>query len=236
MPVSGSLDDPEFGIGSVLWKAFVNLITKIVTSPFRLLGSLIGIESEDLGPDRFLARAQRPAAAGEGKARAHRARRWASGRISAWRFPAVVDPKADAAVLRTLKMEALVEAELAASGKPESGRGLEKRTRKVIETLYQRSFPDQSLDAVQQKFQAPPPDEPAGKPRLDELAYLDELRGQIAAAQVVGDEELTALATARAAAISAELTATGQIPAETGAHRRPQGSEGARRRVDRRPS
>ena len=30
-------------------EAFVNLITKIVTSPFRLLGSLLGIESEDLG-------------------------------------------------------------------------------------------------------------------------------------------------------------------------------------------
>jgi hypothetical protein len=42
LPVSGDLNDPRFSLGPLLWKAFVNLITKAVTAPFRALGSLFG--------------------------------------------------------------------------------------------------------------------------------------------------------------------------------------------------
>ncbi|MFI4895213.1 MAG: DUF748 domain-containing protein [Steroidobacterales bacterium] len=42
LPVGGSLDDPTFRIGPIVWKMFVNLVTKIVTAPFALLGSLFG--------------------------------------------------------------------------------------------------------------------------------------------------------------------------------------------------
>ena len=41
LPVKGDLDSPEFSFGAVIWKAFVNLLTKIVTSPFRALGALL---------------------------------------------------------------------------------------------------------------------------------------------------------------------------------------------------
>ena len=42
LPVGGSLDDPTFRVGPIIWKLFVGLITKIVTAPFALLGSLFG--------------------------------------------------------------------------------------------------------------------------------------------------------------------------------------------------
>ncbi len=42
LPVSGDLNDPQFSYGQLIWKALVNLLTKIVTSPFRALGSLFG--------------------------------------------------------------------------------------------------------------------------------------------------------------------------------------------------
>ncbi|HEV7986644.1 MAG TPA: DUF748 domain-containing protein, partial [Steroidobacteraceae bacterium] len=42
LPVGGSLDDPTFRIGPIIWKVFVNLIEKAVTAPFALLGSLFG--------------------------------------------------------------------------------------------------------------------------------------------------------------------------------------------------
>ena len=48
LPVSGNLDDPEFRYGPLIWKALVNLLTKIVTSPFRLLGSLFGSGEEEI--------------------------------------------------------------------------------------------------------------------------------------------------------------------------------------------
>lgn len=42
LPVEGTLDDPEFRFGRVAWQVVKNLIVKIVTSPFALLGSLVG--------------------------------------------------------------------------------------------------------------------------------------------------------------------------------------------------
>jgi hypothetical protein len=42
LPMSGSIDDPKFRIGPILWKAFVNLIIKAATAPFALLGHLFG--------------------------------------------------------------------------------------------------------------------------------------------------------------------------------------------------
>jgi len=42
LPVAGSLDDPEFSYGAIVWKAITNVLTKIVTAPFRALGALFG--------------------------------------------------------------------------------------------------------------------------------------------------------------------------------------------------
>lgn len=42
LPVSGSLDDPEFRIGQVVLRVIVNLLTKAAVSPFALLGSMFG--------------------------------------------------------------------------------------------------------------------------------------------------------------------------------------------------
>ena len=42
LPMNGSLDDPKFRIGPIVWKMFVNLITKVATAPFALLGHLFG--------------------------------------------------------------------------------------------------------------------------------------------------------------------------------------------------
>jgi hypothetical protein len=48
LPVSGSLDDPQFSYGRIIWKAIGNIITKIVTAPFRALGALFGGGGEKL--------------------------------------------------------------------------------------------------------------------------------------------------------------------------------------------
>lgn len=40
LPVAGTLDDPKFRIGPVIWQIIRNIIVKAVTAPFRFLGSL----------------------------------------------------------------------------------------------------------------------------------------------------------------------------------------------------
>jgi hypothetical protein len=42
LPVSGTLDDPTFRLGPIIWKVFVNILEKAITAPFALLGSLFG--------------------------------------------------------------------------------------------------------------------------------------------------------------------------------------------------
>jgi len=48
VPVQGDLDDPEFSIGGIVFKAIVNLIAKAATSPFALLGAFIPEGGEEL--------------------------------------------------------------------------------------------------------------------------------------------------------------------------------------------
>lgn len=42
LPVSGSLDDPQFSYGALVWKVIVNVIGKIASAPFRAIGALLG--------------------------------------------------------------------------------------------------------------------------------------------------------------------------------------------------
>ncbi len=42
LPISGSLDDPQFSVAGIIFQVIGNLVVKAVTSPFALLGSLVG--------------------------------------------------------------------------------------------------------------------------------------------------------------------------------------------------
>jgi len=42
LPISGSINDPQFRIGPVIWKVITNLVTKAITAPFSLLANAFG--------------------------------------------------------------------------------------------------------------------------------------------------------------------------------------------------
>lgn len=50
LPVAGTLDDPQFSVGAILWKVLVNLVSKAVTAPFALL---MGNDGEAAGQIDF---------------------------------------------------------------------------------------------------------------------------------------------------------------------------------------
>ncbi len=57
LPISGDLSDPDFSVGKVVMRAFVNLLAKAAASPFSMLGSiaeLAGLSGEELGKVSFV--------------------------------------------------------------------------------------------------------------------------------------------------------------------------------------
>ncbi len=52
LPITGDVNDPQFSVGHIVWKAFGKLIFSIVAAPFKLLGALLG--SDDAQLDRVV--------------------------------------------------------------------------------------------------------------------------------------------------------------------------------------
>ncbi len=53
VPIQGSTDDPNFQVGKVALRVVANLLTKVATSPFSLLGSMFGGGGEELAYQEF---------------------------------------------------------------------------------------------------------------------------------------------------------------------------------------
>jgi hypothetical protein len=53
VPIQGSLDDPKFRIGKMVARVIMNILTKVTTSPFSLLGAAFGGGGEELSYQDF---------------------------------------------------------------------------------------------------------------------------------------------------------------------------------------
>ena len=241
LPVSGSLDDPQFSYGAIVWKAIVNVIGKIVTAPFRALGKLLGIGGEKLEYVAFdageagLLPPERDKLRQLAQALAKRPN-LALTATPAW------NPAADRlAVKETRLRRAVAEAsgrKLAAGEDPGPVSTANAKVQEALEKLYAERVGRDALGTLQarhaQANPAPPPTGTAGKllARLsglvkgkpeplsaEETARLQgaDLHALLYQAlldkEPVADAELVALAQARGEAIRQELLAAG-VPAE----------------------
>jgi hypothetical protein len=199
LPVSGSIDDPSFRIGPIVWKMVVNLIGKIVTAPFALIGSLFG-GGEELSFIDFA-----PGSASVDPATRAKLESLRKGLIErpALRLdvPAAADPAVDRPALEAQRFDAAV----AAGTSGEGWRNDRKAYRDRLAALHRErlgSRPD---------IPKPPPaaeGEPAPDPVEHAIAWLEAaLRPSFA----VPDEALKELAQARAAAVQDTLLGDGQV-------------------------
>ncbi len=53
LPISGSLNDPQFSLGPIIFKVIVNLVVKAITAPFSLLASAFGGGGDELSVVEF---------------------------------------------------------------------------------------------------------------------------------------------------------------------------------------
>jgi len=212
LPVEGNINDPEFRIGGVVWKAFAGLITKIVAAPFKLLANLIGVDSEDFGQFEFLAgRADLTPPELEKVVQLQEAlqkRPELTVEING-----VSDPGIDIPALKFIRLRGIANERL------DEGLGdhqdetmmLDEEIRNVVLALFIERFPDIPPESLQAAHTAPSADNPEGKPVLDELAWAVDMWNRLLGAEVISGQDLADLAMARAQAIQAAFLANDQV-------------------------
>ena len=213
LPVEGDVNDPEFKIGGVIWKAVTGLITKVVTAPFKLLGSLVGAESEDFGQFQFLAgRADLTPPELEKVTQLQQA--LAQRPELGLEISGVYDPAVDKPALQFARLRATVFERLGRDPTQEgdSDSMLDEDVLAVFEALFAERFPGGSLSEIQVASSSPPPANPEGAPQLDQTAYIGALRDRLLESEPVGTVELEALATQRAQAVADAFLAGGLDP------------------------
>jgi hypothetical protein len=212
LPVEGDVNDPEFKISGVIWKAISGFIGKVVSAPFRLLGNLIGIDSEDIGQFEFLAgRADLTPPELEKISQLEQAlqqRPELNVEVAG-----VYDRTLDTAALKKSKLVARATERLGLEIDADDTQTfmLDEQIRTLVETMHTERFQDIDRDAIKAKFTTPPASDPQAKAELDELAYATELWQQLLKAEPVSDEDLSSLASARSQVIREAFLANGQF-------------------------
>ena len=156
VPVRGNLDHPEFKYGRVVSQAFLKLITKIVTAPFRALGSLFGDQGEqmdaiafDPGSFRLLPPEQEKLiAVSEAPKKRPQLRLIVEGRF---------DPKIDGEALRTARTRHALAEEMGVKLAPEEELGpiaFDKiKTQRALEKLLETRNGDTAVDDFKAQYE-----------------------------------------------------------------------------------
>jgi hypothetical protein len=205
LPVTGSLDDPQFRLGPLIWKVVFNLLVKAVTAPFALLGSLFGGGPEMQFVD-FQPGAATLDAAATDKLKAV-AKALAERPQLKIELPIATLPDVD----RPALVEAQYLAEISAQIKP----GAQAVSFKQLDLGKQLAL----LTALYKKnlgaAPAWPAEEPTTKPAADvTAAKIEFLSHEIKSHIVVGDAELKFVADLRASALQQALLTGTQVAPE----------------------
>jgi hypothetical protein len=148
VPVSGNVDNPKFSYGHVIRQALVNLITKVVTAPFRALGELLGNKGEQMdaisfypGSDRLLPpELKKLKKVGEALEKRPQLRLVVQGRF---------DPKIDGNALCTERVKRALAEEMGVKLTPDQEPGPvafnNAKTQKALEKLLKRRAGDKGV-------------------------------------------------------------------------------------------
>jgi hypothetical protein len=157
LPVSGDMNNPQFSYGAIIWKAIGNVLTKIVTSPFRALGALLGISGEKLEAVDFDAGSASllPPEREKLKQVATLLAKRAQLKLA---VPGAYSEAADSAALKTLALRnevaALAGMKLAPGEAPGPLDSADKAVRVALRDLYAKRFGAAELDRQKQAAQA----------------------------------------------------------------------------------
>ena len=217
LPVKGDLEDPEFSVGHLVWKAFVNLVTKIATSPFRALGALLGEEAKDLDTVAF-----EPGKADVPPPEAEKLQKLVRAMQKRPQLKLVVQgrfsPKQDGEALRSLAVRRALAA--GAEIDPDEDPGpvdySSPETQRQLEAVFAARFGAAALKAFKAGLAVPAAKAPAPgtETARDPGLVSKALFARLVADEALPETALPALAAARTQAIVKRLTADGGIAPE----------------------
>ena len=204
LPVSGNVDDPQFSIAPIVWKAFFNLIMKAVTSPFSLLGAILGIEADQINSLEFEF-GKSDILASEKEALDNIAKILAKKPKLAIKINPVYNPTKDKIALQDIKFEQFLIKEMKRI--PEGD-----EYKEALEDLYDDLKGVKDLDDVEESFTKKDKD---GNKVFDNEAYVESLRKTLASKQNVSEAELNKMAKQRITNIKNYLLVEKKVPNES---------------------
>ena len=203
LPISGSLDDPQFSIGGLVVKVIVNLFVKAVTSPFALLGSMFGGGDELSNVEFAVGRAGIDAAAGkklEALAKALTERNSLKLEITGR-----ADPEADKEGVKRVAIERAMQAEKLKDLK-KAGEGKSLDDIAIAPEEYKTY-----LTRAYKEARFPKPRNLIG---LQKDLPVEEMEKLMLTNLPATDDDLKALAVRRSEAVQSWLVEQGRVPPE----------------------
>ncbi len=198
MPIRGNLNDPDFKYGKVVISTLLNLLGKVVASPFALMGKLVpgGGSEEDL---QFIEFQPGSALLADTELTKLEALEKALDERAGLRLDirGTTDATRDVAVLQTMKLRARLF-EMSGEKKPDQEELSPKEEQRLVEKLYA-------------KLPAPDPSVASAEPAQP---TVEGMKQKLAAAIQISPSELEELARRRAEAIRSHLLEGGKLTEE----------------------
>ncbi len=203
LPIGGSLDDPQFSVGGIIVKVIVNLITKAVTAPFTLIGSLFG-GGEELSNLEF--DVGRAAINDAGETKLNSMSKMLLDRPALkLEITGRSDPETDREGLKRTSIDRKVRAlklkDMVARGESADA-GSVKVTTEEYPVLLKRVYKDADFK------------KPRNMIGLQKDLPADEMEKLMIANTTISDDDLTTLGNRRAQAVKDWLLQSGKVPEE----------------------
>ncbi len=200
LPISGSLDDPKFSYGSIVWKAIRNVLGNIVTAPFRALGKLFGGGGDKLEAISFDAGSAVVAPPEQEKLKSVSTALSKRQGLSLGIIPSY-DTTIDTRAIQenTLRKQVAEEMGVKLTDGQQSGPiDLNNpKIQKIIDDLHDTLTKKSLLKKLASKFEKP------------EAGHYEKAQEELTASIVVTEADLKALAKSRGESIQKSLTAAG---------------------------
>ncbi len=179
LPIRGNVDEPQFSIGHIVWKAFINLITKAITAPFSLLASIFGFDTEKIKNIEFEF-GKSNIIASEKETLDNIAKILKEKPKLAIKIKPAYNPIKDRLALQNIKFDKFLEKKMEKIPQGDD-------YKELLEDLYEDLDDVEDLDEVKKSFISK---NKKDEDILNKDAYVKKLKETLAGKEKVSDEEL----------------------------------------------